>query len=109
YVSVRAINAFVDAAGAAAASFIKDYRLLARLLPLISTDQRIDKYRSGFGLFGSVYTTLFKKSSDEERKERLSELGPMVLDIINAHVHSFTVAAGQEEALVLDAQGITIL
>lgn len=56
-----------------------------------------------------MYTTLFKESSDEERKERLGELGPMVLEIINAHVHSFTVVAGQEEPLALDAQGITIL
>ena len=60
-------------------------------------------------MFGSVYATLFKKSSDEERKERLGELGPMVLEIINAHVHSFSVAASQEEPLVLDAQGIAIL
>ncbi|MFE0449095.1 hypothetical protein [Streptomyces fungicidicus] len=29
--------------------------------------------------------------------------------IINAHVHSFSVVASQEEALVLDAQGIAIL
>ena len=33
----------------------------------------------------------------------------MFLEIVNAHVHSFSVAASQEEALVLDAQGITIL
>jgi type I restriction enzyme R subunit len=33
----------------------------------------------------------------------------MVLEIINAHVHSFSVVASQEEALVLDAQGIAIL
>jgi type I restriction enzyme, R subunit len=33
----------------------------------------------------------------------------MVLEIINAHVHSFTVAATQEEPLALDAQGIAIL
>ena len=39
-------------------------------------------------------------------KERLGELGPMVLEIINAHVHSFTAVASQEEPLVLDAQGI---
>ncbi|MEV0694831.1 hypothetical protein [Streptomyces sp. NPDC050388] len=87
----------------------RDYRLLARLYPLINTDKRVAKYRDGFGLFGSVYTTLFKKSSDEERKERLAELGPMVLEIINAHVHSFSVVASQEEPLVLDAQGIAIL
>lgn len=109
YESVRAINAFLDANPGAAEVFTKDYRLLARLYPLISTDTRVAKYRDGFGLFGSVYTTLFKKSSDEERKERLSELGPMVLEIINAHVHSFTVVASQEEPLVLDAQGIVIL
>ncbi|WUH98735.1 hypothetical protein OHR68_35330 [Spirillospora sp. NBC_00431] len=54
-----------------------------------------------------MYTTLLKKSSDEDRK--LSELGPMVLEIINAHVHSFSVVASQEEPLVLDAQGIAIL
>jgi hypothetical protein len=33
--------------------------------------------------------SVVKKSSDEERKDRLGELGPMVLEIINAHVHSF--------------------
>ncbi|MDF5758383.1 HsdR family type I site-specific deoxyribonuclease [Spongiactinospora sp. TRM90649] len=109
YESVRAINAFLDANPGTAEVFTKDYRLLARLYPLIHTDRRVAKYRDGFGLFGSVYTTLFKKSSDDERKERLSELGPMVLEIINAHVHSFSVVASQEEALVLDAQGIAIL
>ncbi|MGI5457503.1 type I restriction endonuclease subunit R [Streptomyces sp. CA-249302] len=109
YESVRTINLFLDGNPAAAEAFSKDYRLLARLYPLINTDKRITKYQDGFGLFGSVYTTLFKKSSDEERKERLAELGPMVLEIINAHVHSFSVAASQEEALVLDAQGIAIL
>ncbi|WKX13962.1 hypothetical protein [Streptomyces sp. NL15-2K] len=93
----------------AAEVFSKNYRLLARLYPLINTDKRVAKYQDGFALFGSAYTTLFKKSSDEERKERLGELGPMVLEIINAHVHSFSVAASQEEALVLNAQGITIL
>ncbi|WP_236700422.1 type I restriction enzyme subunit R domain-containing protein [Allosalinactinospora lopnorensis] len=109
YESVRAINAFLDANPGAAEAFAKDYRLLARLYPLINTDKRIAKYRDGIGLFGSVYTTLFKKSSDEERKERLGELGPMVLDIINAHVHSFSVVASQEEPLVLDARGIALL
>ncbi|MEU8913124.1 HsdR family type I site-specific deoxyribonuclease [Streptomyces nigrescens] len=109
YESVRAINAFLDANPGAAEAFTKDYRLLARLYPLINTDKRVAKYQDGFGLFGSVYTTLFKKSSDEERKERLGELGPMVLEIINAHVHSFSVVASQEEPLVLDAQGIAIL
>jgi type I restriction enzyme R subunit len=109
YESVRAVNDFLDATPAAAGAFARDYRLLARLYPLISTDKRVAKYRDGLGLFGSVYTTLFKKSSDEERKERLGELGPMVVEIINAHVHSFTVAATQEEPLVLDAQGIAIL
>ena len=109
YESVRAINVFLDTNPDAAEVFTKDYRLLARLYPLINTDRRIAKYQDGFGLFGSVYTTLFKKSSDEERKERLRELGPMVLEIINAHVHSFSVAASQEEALVLDAQGIAVL
>lgn len=109
YESVRAINGFLDTHPGAAEVFSKDYRLLARLYPLINTDKRIAKYREGFGLFGSVYTTLFKKSTDEERKERLGELGPMVLEIINAHVHSFTVVAGQEEPLVLDAQGLIVL
>src|ERR1700733_12155821 len=33
----------------------------------------------------------------------------MVLEIINAHVHSFTAVGSQEEPLVLDAQGISIL
>ncbi|MEV7170011.1 HsdR family type I site-specific deoxyribonuclease [Streptomyces sp. NPDC093224] len=109
YQSVRSINVFLDANPDAAEVFSKDYRLLARLYPLINTDKRVAKYSDGFGLFGSVYTTLFKKSSDEERKERLAELGPMVLEIINAHVHSFSVVASQEETLVLDAQGIAIL
>lgn len=109
YESVRAINTFLDAHPGAAEVFTRDYRLLARLYPLISTDKRIAKFRDGFAVFGSVYTTLFKKSSDEERKERLNELGPMVLEIINAHVHSFSVVASQEEALVLDAQGISLL
>ncbi|MGY4958563.1 hypothetical protein [Streptomyces nigrescens] len=106
---MRAINVFLDASPGAAEAFTKDYRLLARLYPLINTDKRVAKYQDGFGLFGSVYTTLFKKSSDEERKEQLGELGPMVLEIINAHVHSFAVVASQEEPLVLDAQGIAIL
>lgn len=109
YQSVRAINVFLDAHPDAAEVFSKDYRLLARLYPFINTDKRVAKYGDGFGLFGSVYTILFKKSSDEERKERLAELGPMVLEIINAHVHSFSVVASQEETLVLDAQGITVL
>lgn len=109
YESVRAINAFLDASSGAAELFAKDYRLLARLYPLVNTDKRVTKYRDGFGLFGAVYTTLFKKSSDEERKERLGELGPMVLEIINAHVHSFSVVATQEEPLVLDVQGIAVL
>lgn len=109
YESVRAINVFLDTNPGSAEVFTKDYRLLGRLYPLINTDKRVSKYRDGFALFGSVYTTLFKKSSDEERKERLGELGPMVLEIINAHIHSFSVAAGQEESLVLDAQGISIL
>ncbi|SIO88532.1 type I restriction endonuclease subunit R [Nocardiopsis sp. JB363] len=109
YESVRAINTFLDRNEGAVEVFSKDFRLLARLYPLISTDKRIAKYRDGFGLFGSVYTTLFKKSSGEERKERLGALGPMVLGIINTHVHSFSVAASQEESLVLDAQGIAIL
>ncbi|MDF2897939.1 MAG: Restriction enzyme type helicase subunit [Rhodococcus erythropolis] len=109
YESVRAINVFLDTNPGSADVFTKDYRLLGRLYPLINTDKRVAKYRDGFALFGSVYTTLFKKSSDEERKERLGELGPMVLEIINAHIHSFSVAAGQEESLVLDAQGISIL
>lgn len=109
YASVRAVNDFLDTNPDAATAFSRDYRLLARLYPLINADKRIAKYQDGFGLFGSVYTTLFKKSTDEERKERLTELGPMVLEIINAHVHSFSAADSQEEALVLDAQGIAIL
>ncbi|MGA5304558.1 type I restriction endonuclease subunit R [Nucisporomicrobium flavum] len=109
YDSVRAINTFLDANPGAAEAFSRDYRLLARLYPLISADRRITKYQDGFALFGSVYITLFKKSSDDERKERLSLLGPMVLEIINSHVHSFSVVATQEEALVLDAQGIAVL
>jgi type I restriction enzyme R subunit len=55
-----------------------------------------------------VYTALFKKSSDEERKERLSELGrwswrsSMPRSLLS-------VVAYQEEALALDAQGIAVL
>jgi type I restriction enzyme, R subunit len=109
YESVRTINVYLDANPGTAEAFAQDYRLLARLYPLINTDKRIAKYHDGVGLFGSVYTTLFKKSSDEERKERLRELGPMVLEIINAHVHSFSVVASQEEPLVLDARGIDLL
>ncbi|WP_017623406.1 type I restriction endonuclease subunit R [Nocardiopsis chromatogenes] len=109
YESVRAINMFLDANPDAAEDFAKEYRLLARLYPYINTDKRITKYRGGIGLFGSVYTTLFKKSTDEERKQRLNELGPMVLEIINAHVHSFSVVASQEEPLRLDAKGIALL
>jgi len=109
YESVRAINSFLDANPGAAEVFTKNYQLLARLYPYINTDQRIAKYQDNFALFGSVYTTLLKKSSDEERKERLNELGPMVLEIINTHVHSFSVVATQEEALILDVQGIAIL
>ncbi|MDX3716290.1 hypothetical protein PV733_46950 [Streptomyces europaeiscabiei] len=109
YESVRVINGFLDTNPDAAEVFSKNYRLLARLYPLINMDKRVAKYQDGFGLFGFAYTALFKKSSDEERKERLGELGPMVLEIINAHVHSFSVAASQEEARVLDAQGVTIL
>ncbi|MGW0210473.1 type I restriction enzyme subunit R domain-containing protein [Streptomyces sp. NPDC003233] len=109
YESVRAINAYLDANPGAAEVFSKDYRLLARLYPLVNSDKRITKYPDGFGLFGSVYSTLFKKSSDEKRKEPLAELGPVVLDIVNAHAHSFTVVASQEEPLVLDAQAIAIL
>lgn len=109
YESVRAINSFLDANPDAAEVFTRNYQFLARLYPFINTDKRVAKYQDGFGLFGSAYTTLFKKSSDEERKERLSELGPMVLEIINAHVHSFSVVTTQEEPLVLDAQGIAIL
>jgi type I restriction enzyme R subunit len=86
YESVRTINSFLDTDPVAAEVFTRSYRLLARLYPFISIDKRIAKYQDGFGLFGSVYTTLLKKSSDEERKERLSELGPMVLEIISAHV-----------------------
>ncbi|MBO2464489.1 type I restriction endonuclease subunit R [Actinomadura violacea] len=109
YESVRAMNVFLDANPEVAEVFSRDYRLLARLYPLVSTDKRVAKYQDGFALFGSVYTTLFKRSSDEERKERLAELGPMVLEIINAHVHSFSAVAVKEESLVLDAQGIAIL
>ncbi|MFE6663372.1 type I restriction endonuclease subunit R [Streptomyces sp. NPDC057697] len=109
YASLRAINTFLDADPDAAEAFTKDYRFLARLYPLINTDKRVAKYQDGFGLFGSVYRTLLKGSSDEERKERLGELGPLVLEIINAHVHSFSVVASPDEALVLDAQGIAAL
>lgn len=109
YDSVRTISTFLDADDAAAATFKHDYLMLSRLFPYISTDKRVDRYRDSFTLFGSVYVTLFKKATDTERKERLAELGPMVLDIINANVHSFEVAASQEESLTLDAQGLRVL
>ncbi|MFD7022499.1 type I restriction endonuclease subunit R [Promicromonospora sukumoe] len=109
YGSVREINTFLDASDVAATAFKKDYRLLARTYPYIATDTRLTRYKESFALFGSVFVTLFKQSSDEERKERLAELGPMVLDIINANVYSFEVVASQEESLVLDAQGLVVL
>lgn len=109
YDSVRSISAFLDADETAAAVYKSDYRLLARLFPYVSTDKRVDRYRDSFTLFGSVYVTLFKRSTDTDRKERLAELGPMVLDIINANVYRFEVIASQEETLVLDAEGITVL
>ncbi|WP_240003161.1 DEAD/DEAH box helicase family protein, partial [Streptomyces cinnamoneus] len=59
YESVRAINVFLDSNPGAAEVFSRDYRLLARLYPLINTDKRVAKYRDGFALFGSAYTTLF--------------------------------------------------
>jgi type I restriction enzyme, R subunit len=43
YESVRAINDFLDASPAAAETFAGDYWLLARLYPLINTDQRVAK------------------------------------------------------------------
>ncbi|MEN1888999.1 hypothetical protein [Streptomyces mirabilis] len=43
YESVRAINIFLEAAPGAAEVFAKDYRLLARLCPLINTDKRVAK------------------------------------------------------------------
>lgn len=109
YDSVRTISTFLDADDAAATTFKHNYLMLSRLFPYISTDKRVDRYRDSFTLFGSVYVTLFKKVTDTERKERLAELGPMVLDIINANVHSFEVAASQEESLTLDAQGLRVL
>ncbi|MFY1696089.1 type I restriction endonuclease subunit R [Solwaraspora sp. WMMA2101] len=51
YESVRAINVFLDANPGAAEVFSRDYRLLARLYSLVSTDKRIVKYRDGFGLW----------------------------------------------------------
>jgi type I restriction enzyme R subunit len=109
YASVRSISDFLDRNQDAAEAFKDDYRLMARLYPYISNDRRVARYKDTFALFGSVYVTLFKKSTDDERKERLAELGPMVLDIINANVYNFQVATSQEEALVLDAQGLAIL
>lgn len=109
YGSVRSISDFLDQYEDAAGTFKDGYRLLARLYPYISNDTRITRYKDTFALFGSVYITLFKKSTDEERKERLAELGPMVLDIINANVYNFEVVTSQEEALVLDAQGLAVL
>jgi type I restriction enzyme R subunit len=101
YASVGSISDFLDRNQDAAEAFKDDYRLMARLYPYISNDRRVARYKDTFALFGSVYVTLFKKSTDDERKERLAELGPMVLDIINANVYNFQVATSQEEALVL--------
>ncbi|GAB2677525.1 HsdR family type I site-specific deoxyribonuclease [Saccharopolyspora gloriosae] len=109
YESLRLISDFLDADEEVSTAFKNDYLLLSRLFPYVTTDVRIDRYRASFALFGSVYVTLFKKSTDEERKERLDSLGPMVLDIINANVHSFQVALAGEEPLVLDAQGLMVL
>ncbi|MZG04209.1 HsdR family type I site-specific deoxyribonuclease [Streptomyces sp. SID5614] len=109
YAAVRLVSEFLDQNSDAADTFRGSYRLLARLYPYISTDPRVKKYKDTFGLFGSVYVTLFKQSTDDERKERLAALGPMVLDIINANVYNFEVVASQEEALVLDSQGLAIL
>jgi len=109
YATVRAISTHLDENADLAAPFKRDYRLLARVYPYVHEDKRLRKFHESFRLFGSVYVTLFKQSSDDERRERLAELGPMVLDIINANVHSFEVRAAQDEALVLDALGIEIL
>lgn len=109
YATVRAISTFLDENPDSAVPFKRDYRLLAGIYPYVHEDKRMRRYHDTFRLFGSVYMTLFKQSTDEERRERLGELGPMVLEIINANVHSFEVRAAQEESLVLDALGIQIL
>jgi type I restriction enzyme R subunit len=109
YATVRAISTHLDENPDLEASFKRDYRLLAKVYPYVHEDKRLRKFHETFRLFGSVYITFYKQSTDEERKERLGELGPMVLDIINANVHSFEVRAAQEESLVLDALGIAIL
>ena len=107
YASVRAVSAFLDADPAAAEAFTRDYRLLARLYPHISTDPRVAKYRDGFALFGSVYTTLFKKSSDEERKERLAKLARWYWR--SSMPTSTPSPPSRPRKRVLDAQGISIL
>lgn len=109
YGSIRTISDFLDGEQEATKVFKRDYLLLSRLLPYVSADKRIRRYENSFGLFGAVYTTLFKQATDIERKERLAELGPMVLDIINRHIDSFEVTGSQKKPLVLDAQGLKIL
>ncbi|BDO43150.1 HsdR family type I site-specific deoxyribonuclease [Cellulomonas sp. NTE-D12] len=109
FAALSAINTFLDEHPDAAEEFKKDYRLLAKLYPYVSKDARVARYDDTFALFGAVYVTLFKQSTDEERRHRLAELGPQVLAIINTHVHDFEVASAQGEALLLDQQGFMIL
>lgn len=109
YATVRAVSDALDGDEPGTEAFKKDYRLLAKVYPYIDGDPRVTRFADSFAVLGSVYTLLFKASSDEERRARLAELGPQVLAIINRHVSAFKAAKSQEEALMLDAQGLTIL
>ena len=109
YSTVRAVSDALAADTDITDAFKKDYRLLAKVYPYVEGDPRVKKFEEPFALLGSVYTLLFKASSDEERKARLAELGPQVLAIINRHVSKFEAAKSHEDALMLDAQGLRIL
>ena len=64
---------------------------------------------TGSGCSGRCTRPCSRSPPTRNARSGWPKLGPMVLEIINAHVHSFTAVASQEEPLVLDAQGISIL
>lgn len=107
--SLRLVSAFLDGHSDAAEVFMADCRLLTKLYPYVADDSRTNRYRQTFALLTSVYGTLFKQFTDDERRERLAELGPMVVAIINDNVRSFKVMTSQEQALTLDQVGIAAL
>lgn len=109
YESLRFICAFLDERPEETKAFNKDCRLLTKLYPYIADDPRLDRFRETFALLTSVYGTLFKQYTDEERRERLAELGPLVLEIINRNVRSFDVVKSQDTALTLDQAGVAAL